>query len=268
MIARTGTALFALQVAHLWAQTPPAFAVASVKMMRGPCSSALVCSDAVQITPSGITAPGLSLGLLLRWAYGLHMHQQPPVETVGPAWMEPGGDWVRYHVVAKADNPATLPELRAMLRNLLADRLKLVTHRETREIPVYVLSKGKPGLKLHPSEGDVDSRFTPPVPPPGEMWWWGVWRFEGFQMSGMHDFLWPFLPTVVLDETGLQGRYDFSLNIGKYRDYYETPSPGGRADLGPALNRALQEVGLQLQLVRRPTEVLVIDHVEKMPAEN
>jgi len=87
-------------------------------------------------------------------------------------------------------------------------------------------------------------------------------------MDGMKEFLWPFLPTVVEDETGLQGRYQFALNVGKYRGYYDSPEPGGRADSGPALNRAMQEVGLRLDLQRRPTKVLVIDHVEKVPVEN
>jgi uncharacterized protein (TIGR03435 family) len=134
-----------------------------------------------------------------------------------------------------------------MLRALLAERLNLRTHEETRELQVYVLSRSKSDLKLRESAPGVVSKFTPPPPPPGQTWRWGVWRFEGFDMD-VKEFLWPFLPTVVEDETGLQGRYEFSLNMGRYMGYYDPPEPGGRADLGPVLNRAMQEIGLQLEM--------------------
>jgi uncharacterized protein (TIGR03435 family) len=246
----------------------PSFDVASFKLMSGPCSHTLPCAfgeDSVQTTPTGFACHGCPLGYLIRWAYGLHLYH--PNETVGPDWIEPGNNWVRYDVVAKTDHPALAGDLRLMLRALLAERLKMALHREPKEMPVYVLSVGSGELKLRPSKDEGEAKFTPPPPGSDGIWWWGVWHFERYQLDGLYEFLWRFLPTPIVDETGIPGRFDFDLNMGKYRDYYEVPLPGNRADLGPVLNRALQEVGLKLEQKRRPVEVLLIDHVEKTPLE-
>jgi len=102
--------LFVLQVGLLLAQPAdaPSFEVASVKLVAGPCSAVIPCSDDIETTPTGLSVHGVPLGLLIRWAWNLHLHQQPPIETVGPAWLEPGGDWTRYDVIAKTDRPATI----------------------------------------------------------------------------------------------------------------------------------------------------------------
>jgi uncharacterized protein (TIGR03435 family) len=251
------------------AQSAPSFDVASFKLMAGPCSHTLPCAfgeDSVHATPTSFTCRGCPLGYLLRWAYGLHMYQ--PNEIVGPDWIEPGNNWVRYDVVAKTDRPASTADLRLMLRALLAERLKLVLHREPKEMPVYVLSVGSGALKLRPSEDGGESKFTPPPPVPDGIWWWGVWHFERYRLDGLYEFLWRFAPVPIVDETGLPGRFDFDLNVGKYRDYYEVPTAGNHPDLGPVLNRAMQEVGLKLEQKRRKVEVVVIDHVEKTPLDN
>jgi len=71
------------------------------------------------------------------------------------------------------------------------------------------------------------------------------------------------------DETSLTRRYDFSVeNLMRYADY-AVPIPGSRAaDFGPAYDQALHKLGLQLKMQRRPTNVLVVDHIEKTPTEN
>jgi uncharacterized protein (TIGR03435 family) len=269
LIGALGVLSFQFCGAFAQSRVPPAFDVASLKPMAGPCSSAVPCAfgdNSVQTTPTGFACHGCPLGYLIRWAYGLHMYH--PNETVGPDWMEPGNNWIRYDVAAKTDRPVSSGDLRLMVRTLLAERLKLVLHREPKEMSIYVLSVGSGGLKLHRSEEEGESKFTPPPPGPDGNWWWGVWRFERYQLSGLYEFLWRFVPTPIVDETGIQGRFDFDLNMGKYRDYYEPATPGNRADLGPVLNRALQDVGLRLEQKRRRFEVLVIDHVERTPLDN
>ena len=67
----------------------------------------------------------------------------------GPSWI----DTERYDFVAKAESPdATTAQLRVMLQSLLADRFKLVVHRETKELPVYTLTVGKNGSKMQESK--------------------------------------------------------------------------------------------------------------------
>jgi uncharacterized protein (TIGR03435 family) len=267
--AVAGFLLLAVSRALAQVEAPLSFDVASVKMISGPCSSALPCAfgaGSVHTTPAAFACHGCPLGYLIRWAYSLHMYQAN--ETAGPDWMEPGVNWVRYDVAAKTDNPASTGDLRLMLRTLLAERFKLVLHRAPKEMPAYVLSVGSGGPKLRPSNGEGEGKFAFGPHSAGGNLWWTVWHFEHIQFDGLYELLWGFVPTPIVDETGLQGRFDFDLNMGKFQDYYEPPAPGGRADLGPVLNRALQEIGLKLELKRRPVEVLVIDHAEKTPLEN
>lgn len=271
LVLRKGTqfgllAILSSAIPWMSAQPEQSFDVASLKMMAGPCSQRLPCADDLQIKPTEVATHGCPLGSLIRWAYGLHMYQSS--ESVGPEWIEPGNDWIRYDMVAKTDHPVAVGDLRVMLRSLLEARLKLKVHREPREMSVYVLSTGDGGARLHRSEGEGESKFTPPPPGADGSWWWGVWRFERYELGGLYDFLWRFVPAPILDETGIQGRYDFELNVGKYEGYYLFPSPGERADLGPVLSLAFQEVGLKLERKRRRVDILVIDHVERTPTEN
>lgn len=271
LVLRKGTqvgllAILSSTISGVLAQPRQAFDVASLKLMAGPCSQRLPCELDLQTKPTEVATHGCPLGYLIRWAYGLHMYQSN--ESVGPEWIEPGSDWIRYDLVAKTDHPVAVGDLRLMLRSLLEARLKLKVHREPREMSAYVLSIGDGAAGLHRSEGEGEAKFTPPPPGADGDWWWGAWRFERYQLGELYDFLWRFVPAPIVDETGIQGRYDFELNVGKYKDYYLSPSPGERADLGPVLSRAFREVGLKLEPKRRRVDVLVIDHVERTPTEN
>src|SRR5271156_1777131 len=80
-------------------------------------------------------AKATSLKFLLEWAYSI----LPSQHSDGPSWMEND----RYDIVAKADGNATNAQMRLMTRTLLAERFKLKFHRETKEVPVLVVSLGK-----------------------------------------------------------------------------------------------------------------------------
>jgi uncharacterized protein (TIGR03435 family) len=237
-----------LAVTAACAQT---FDVASVKALAGATHG-----GPDKVTADGVDFSGSSLGFLVRWAYGLHPNQN--YETAGPGWIEPGLGCVWFQVVAKADHPVPVAELKLMMRALLADRLKLAVHRETREMPVYLLKVGKDGSKLHASktESDGDVQFN------GD-----DMKFQGVTMQRLVEQLGQFVTGLLLDETGLQVRYDFAIDLMQYRDY-AVPGPGGRSDWSGVANRALQDIGLKLEPARRQVEVLVIDHAEKTPVEN
>ncbi len=158
--------------------------------------------------------------------------------------------------------------MHAMFQQLLADRFKLAVHWEMREFPVYALVAAKKGSILHETKN-----------PPGDT---GTSSGDG-NFSGKGLTLTEFAETltqelsrelgrVVIDKTGIQGRYDITLSwtpetnadcAGSSTDS-TAPSP----ETGPSIFTALQEqVGLKLESARGPVEVLVIDHVE-MPTEN
>ena len=199
-----------------------------------------------------------------------------------PAWVNDD----RWEIQAKLPPNTPLgsareglsPELRLMLRTLLEDRFHLKAHLETRQLPVFVLTRGGNALKLKP---------TPPkgefikLPDGGLREVHGMGRTErvstpdgvlrlrySYQAISMQEAVDQFSSSFdrpVLDQTGLKGDYDFVMEV-------EWPSDAGRGLPGrfpsaAALSGALQEVGLRLESTKAPVEVLVIDHVEK-PSEN
>ncbi len=95
-----------------------------------------------------------------------------------------------------------------MVQSMLADRFKLKVSRETRELPVYALVVAKHGPKLTESK----------LPPPRNHGFHGL-RFMGWgdlsrqaaSMSLLANVLTQHLERLVVDETGLKGRYDFTL---------------------------------------------------------
>jgi uncharacterized protein (TIGR03435 family) len=154
-----------------------------------------------------------------------------------------------------------------MVRTLLADRFKLVAHKESRELPIYELvvarSDGQLGPKLHPSTcvagRTPDGNRCGFRPGPGVFVGTDVavaMRIDASLSSEVHR--------MVVDRTGLAGTLDIDLHwlpdnpaLGPQPDT-PPPSPGD-----PSIFTALQEqLGLKLESTRGPVDVLVIDHVE------
>jgi uncharacterized protein (TIGR03435 family) len=73
-------------------------------------------------------------------------------ETVGPDWLATE----RYDIIAKAEGRVQNKELMLMLQAVLADRFRLVAHREMRELSVYGLLASKSGPKVHSAEHGGD----------------------------------------------------------------------------------------------------------------
>jgi uncharacterized protein (TIGR03435 family) len=97
---------------------------------------------------------------LIASAYKLKEYQ-----VTGPAWLATD----HFDIVAKMPDGATKDDAPAMLQTLLADRFKLVAHRETQEHPVLALVVGKGGPKMKESPGDAPA-LDPDTPlKPGEM---------------------------------------------------------------------------------------------------
>ena len=144
----------------------------------------------------------------------------------------------------------------AMVRALLADRFKLVTHTETRELPIYtlVVAKGGPKLGALQESGTSINR--------------GRDRIEvqaSNSVSTLAEQLSMIVGRDVVDKTGITGRYNLKLQWTP--DDGTTPSSNGSAspasDSGPSIFTALEEqLGLKLEPAKGPVQVLVIDHVE------
>jgi uncharacterized protein (TIGR03435 family) len=75
------------------------------------------------------------------------------------------------------------------------------------------------------------------------------------------------LQGVVVDQTGLKGRYDFSLDMSSYMT--GDARPMGIDDRINMLIQAVNEqLGIRIDQKKVPSEVLIVDHAEKVPTEN
>lgn len=99
----------------------------------------------VQMLPGGrVSMSGVTAKFLIQQAYGVRDFQI----VGGPDWL--GSE--RYDIAAKPEGAATPEEVKAMMQGLFADRFKLRFHRETKELPTYVLVVAKGGPKFRESE--------------------------------------------------------------------------------------------------------------------
>jgi uncharacterized protein (TIGR03435 family) len=187
----------------------------------------------------------------LKWAYHVQTDQ-----VSGPGWL----DLERYLILAKTARPVPEAQVRLMLQRLLADRFQLRLHRETREMTVFVLTVDKGGPKFRPSTepGEGGVRYAIKYKA----------NAERATLAQFADSLTNPLRGVVLDETGLTGRYTFTLDLDGYEDAYK-PSPMPLEDVPALTARGLRdELGLKVESRKREVAVIVVDHAEKTPKEN
>ncbi len=239
------------------ANASPSFEVATIKP-----SAPGKFGKAIGFQGRHLMAANLDMNDLITFAYGLHVKQ-----IVGaPDWF--ANQLYDIDGVPDVQGPPSREQSDLMLQKLLADRFKLSFHHEKRELSVYAISLGKSGAKLAKSpEGPND-----PI----------VFHFRQLgdltvKNLTMTDFAQWMQATVmdrpVVDRTGLNARYDFTLKwapdpsqFGQARGTGVVPSSNDDPNT-PGLYTAIQEqLGLKLEAVKAPDDVIVIDHVEKPSA--
>ena len=232
------------------AAAPPAFDVASVKVDTvGTNEGGGRGREIITPSPAGITMINVRLKSVIQWAF----HVQP-VQISGPGWM----DVDRYDIVAKAAGAMPEDQLRQMMQKLLADRFKLTVHRESKEMRAFVASVAKTGLKMKEStsEGDMDIHPSGPASA----------TFQRATVSKLAELLSGPLQAPVVDETGLRGRYDFTIDLSNVLD---PTTPMGINDVIPIfIQVAQQQLGIKIDEKKVPIEMLMVDHAERIPVEN
>ncbi|HLG57020.1 MAG TPA: TIGR03435 family protein [Vicinamibacterales bacterium] len=214
--------------------------------------------------------PGRYVGTNVTLRRVIGLAYLPVQEFVGgPGWI----NTERFDIEGKSDKTPNQSQMLEMLRTLLADRFKLVVHREMREMPVYALtlarSDGRPGSQLHPSEPCGTSAFAKASAGQGRRC--GGFSIGAGTLSGKGVTMAQLaaeLPSAtegrqVVDRTDLGGMFDVSLTWAA--DAIGTnPSP---AD-APSIFAAIQEqLGLKLEPTKAPIEVIVIDSAERPQAD-
>jgi uncharacterized protein (TIGR03435 family) len=119
---------------------------------------------------SRVDIGGMPLTALIQQAFRVKQFQ-----VIAADWMRES----RWDILAKLPDGAAEAQIPEMLQALLADRFKLVVHRENKELPVYALLLGKGGLKMKASVLDPNAPADAPAggptviggfgffPPPG-----------------------------------------------------------------------------------------------------
>ncbi len=238
------------------ADASPVFEVATIKP-----SKPEALGKGFQVRGRRLITINTSLSDLIGFAYGLQARQI----AGGPAWAETD----KYDLNAQPDGEGQPNDRqwKIMMQKLLADRFKLKFHREKKELPVYAIVVAKSGPKLTRSEGDPNGlpslffRGLGVLPARNAT----IADFAGLMQTTVLD-------RPVVDQTGLSGRYDFTLTWTPDEFQFpglgvKIPPPSDNA-VAPDLFTAMQQqLGLKLESTKAPVEILVIDSVEK-PSEN
>ena len=176
------------------ARPPPSRSPPSVPA-RAAAVDIWACWTPIKIAPGSLTMRSVSFRVGVAWAYGVKEFQ-----VTGPDWI----DQARYDIVAKAAGPASAGELRVMLRTLLAERFKLVSHRQTKEMSAWVLTVGKNGPKFKESQEEGEASIEPNLSKMEVV-------VRRTPVSQLADLLGKILRAPVLDQTGLNGKYDITV---------------------------------------------------------
>jgi len=240
-------------------------------------------------SPGTFHAGNMLLRALISQAYGVRDFQI----YGGPGWIDSDG----YDIDAKRevapqedglfDRGKIWADLNLRLRALLEDRCNLRVHRETKELPVYVLTVAKSGLKLQPpSCVTVDPNNPSPTLEPGKSrpaycgnddisrdGLRSTYSGTGITMKSLVERLTNAMGRTVLDKTGYTEQ--FNATVQWTRDDPPGPSDPDSSNPVPPVNASgpsvfiaalQQQLGLKLESAKGPVEVLVIDHIEKPSA--
>jgi uncharacterized protein (TIGR03435 family) len=259
----------------------PSFELASVKpnKLNGGPQNIVCCAG------GRLTVTGIPLRHLIGIAYVSDAIQTTGQIVGGPGWV----DSDRFDIVAKAEGDLAPDEqgrrtrLSAMLRALLEERFHVRVHTEMRDAQTYILmlanKDGKLGPALHQSKADCYTPASPPPPgePPDPARLCGIRGGNGnvtalgvtMAQAAQSFANYPIVSRPVTDRTGLDGRYDWHIEItpafldGPNADSPPVANPA--ADSGPNLFTGLQEqLGLKLQGQKAQVEYIVIDHAEQL----
>ena len=239
--------LFLLSIAAPAQPAPPAaFEVASVKASQPGAPS-------IEPGPSSLTMRHVSMNACIAWAFNI---QEPQI--VGLNWLND----VTFDIFAKSAAPAAEAELRNMLQALLADRFKLTFHRETREIPALTLVVSSKGHKLKSAEKPGNPSFRT-----GKMSLTGT----GATLGELTLFLSRELREPVIDQTGLKGLFNYTLDINAYvtDEIRKSGGDGPPMEANSIIAQAMQsQLGLRVEAKKVAVSMLAVDHLEKFPTEN
>lgn len=251
LLCVTFTAASAQTTSQSPSSAPLAFEVASVRMVDShphpieDLKKGIGLSSWSTFPSNRFFAHNVDLKILISLAYGV----DDKYILEAPDWL----DTQMYSIDATVDGERelTYEQMKPLLQNLLQERFGLTTHRETKTLAGFALTAAKGGPKLQPAKADTPSHayiFPNRV------------QAQNLDIEHFVEILTHPAGYPVVDKTGIAGNFDFDLSYA--------PANDPNSPL-PSLFTALQEqLGLKLESQKVPVEMLVIDHLDKIPTEN
>ena len=221
----------------------PAFEVASIKPAAIPLEREGGNRHRVEHTPNSLTMLNVSLSDCVQWAYDKAFFQVSAPNLSADS----------YDIVAKAGTSVTVSQLRVMLQDLLANRFKLLVHRETRMLPVYELVVAKGGPKLPAANASGPLHAAESLPRIRN----DAFVFADASMAEFAQMLTQLrgIDLPVVDRTGIAGTFDVVLK--------SAPAAARDADSSALFAIIEEQLGLKLVAAKAPMEVVVVDHAGK-----
>jgi uncharacterized protein (TIGR03435 family) len=238
-----------------------------------------------------VNATGMSLKFLIDFAYNLNNNDDELIQNA-PRFLATD----KWDIVAKAspESQAVGPDgkpqidfdlLPHMIETLLVERFKMKSHFEDRPIEAFTLVAAGPKMKkadplnrTHCKEGPGPDGKDPRIANPilGRLLY-----CQNMTMAQLAELL-PTLAggyvfTPVLDATGLKDAYDFTLSFSTSGQLQSVPPPSNDPNAprttepngGLSLLDAMaRQLGVKVVKEKRPSPVLVMDHIEEKPTDN
>jgi uncharacterized protein (TIGR03435 family) len=211
-------------------------------------------NNQIAVSSGEFTGRNATLKRLIAEAWRCQLSQ-----VIGPAWL----DRNEYDISARLPEGASSEQIPLMLRSLLADRFGLKRHGDTRPMRVYELTVAQGGPRIHPIKPGDASASGPGFHFHGDMRQFADLLTIQFSIPAPASPTEPVRaggsPIPVLDKTGLEGTYDFSVGF----------KPELGTDIFTSWKRALEDqLGLKIDSRKADVPVVVVDDAAKVPTAN
>jgi len=246
------------------AQPGPRFEVASIKPSGDPRNYFVD-----NTTPRAfMTGARFDIQLASLMALVTTAYRVEPFQVSGPSWMAE----TRFDIVAKPPQGAKDDQIPEMLRALLIERFHLAVRTESKDEAVYALSgsnlKEAPAKDRNGSHVLTVMRTDNGVQTISELN--GHIRFDADRatMLDLTRLLRSYVDSPVVDETGLKGTYEVTLELPATTLRRAAPTDTASEPAGISIFASVQKLGLKLEKRKAPLPRLVIEHIDKSPTEN
>lgn len=226
------------------AQTPksPRFDVAVVRPVTlKESTSKSACFN----NPLELRCISVTLKRCIGMAYNVSLNRI----TGGPSWV----DSEKFYIAARSSKEQDDEAMRAMWQTLLAERFKLVVHRENQVRPAMSLHVEPGAAKLREGAGDDEGlKITR-----------GRIYAANIKMTAFADALWKVMAFPVVDQTGLPGSYEVALEWNQLNVDVLPAFEGIDVLRKEITDGVTEQLGLKLKRENLPIDVIVVDRAEK-----